>query len=36
MAVPNIIGLYFMAGEVRSEINSYLARVKNGSITPRD
>ncbi len=35
MAVPNIIGLYLMAGEVRSEINGYLARVKNGRIAPR-
>jgi alanine or glycine:cation symporter, AGCS family len=31
MAVPNVIGLYFMAGEVRSEINGYLARVKAGT-----
>ncbi len=30
MAVPNIIGLYVMAGEVRSEVNGYLARVRAG------
>jgi alanine or glycine:cation symporter, AGCS family len=31
MAVPNIIGLYFMAGEVRREISGYLVRVQAGT-----
>lgn len=32
MAVPNMIGLYIMAPEVREMLKSYLARVKSGEI----
>ncbi len=32
MAFPNILGLYFMAGEVRRDLDSYLARLKSGEI----
>jgi alanine or glycine:cation symporter, AGCS family len=34
MAVPNLIGLYAMAPEVRGMLDSYLARVKSGEIRP--
>lgn len=34
MAVPNIIGLFFMAGEIRREIQSYWRRLKAGEIRP--
>ncbi len=34
IAVPNIIGLYLFAPEVKREINQYLAKVKSGQITP--
>ena len=34
MAVPNMIGLYIMAPEVKQMLNSYLARVKSGAIKP--
>ncbi|MCH8322632.1 MAG: alanine:cation symporter family protein [Proteobacteria bacterium] len=32
MAIPNMIGLYIMAPEVRRMLKSYLARVKSGEI----
>ncbi len=32
MALPNVIGLYFLAPKVRREVRSYLARVKSGEI----
>ncbi|MFT5336562.1 MAG: AGCS family alanine or glycine:cation symporter [Sphingobacteriales bacterium] len=32
MAFPNILGLYFLAPEVRKDLTSYLARVKSGVI----
>ena len=32
MAFPNIIGLYMMSGEVRTDLRDYLARVKSGAI----
>lgn len=32
MAVPNIIGVYLMAGELKSDVRSYLARLKAGEI----
>jgi len=34
VCVPNIIGLYIMAPEVKEELNSYLARLKSGQILP--
>jgi alanine or glycine:cation symporter, AGCS family len=34
MAIPNVIGLYLLAPELRREINGYLARVKSGAIAP--
>ncbi|GAB4118954.1 MAG: alanine/glycine:cation symporter family protein [Rhodothalassiaceae bacterium] len=38
MAVPNIIGIYLMAGELRRDTRDYLARLKAGRIPeyPRD
>ncbi len=32
MAFPNIMGLLFLASEVKGDLNSYLARVKSGAI----
>ncbi len=32
MAFPNIIGLYILSGEVRSDMNVYLKRLKNGEL----
>jgi AGCS family alanine or glycine:cation symporter len=32
MAFPNILGLYFLSGEVRTELKSYFARVNSGEI----
>jgi len=32
MAVPNIIGCYIMAGEVRKDLGSYLARLRAGDV----
>ncbi|MFQ5348648.1 MAG: alanine/glycine:cation symporter family protein, partial [Rhodothalassiaceae bacterium] len=34
MAVPNIIGIYLMAGEIRRDTRSYLARLRSGEIRP--
>lgn len=36
MAFPNVLGLYFLAPEVRRDLNSYLARVKSGEIKRYD
>ncbi len=33
MAIPNIIGIYFLAGELRRDTLDYLARLKSGAIT---
>lgn len=30
MAIPNLIGLYFMSGILRAEVRSYVQRLKNG------
>ncbi|WP_439134498.1 alanine/glycine:cation symporter family protein [Pseudomaricurvus sp.] len=35
IAVPNIIGLYLYAPEVKREVNQYLAKVKSGEIASR-
>jgi AGCS family alanine or glycine:cation symporter len=32
MAIPNIIGIYFMAPEIKRDLKSYLARLKSGEI----
>lgn len=32
LAVPNIIGLYILAPEIKADMNSYLARLKSGEI----
>lgn len=32
MSLANIIGLYFLASELRSDLNSYQERIRNGSI----
>lgn len=32
MAVPNIIGIYLMAGELRRDTRNYMARLKSGAI----
>lgn len=32
MAFPNILGLYFMAGEVKGDLASYFKRIKSGEI----
>jgi len=32
MAFPNILGLYFLVGEVKSDLTSYFARIKSGEI----
>ncbi len=34
MAVPNIIGIYLMAGELKRDTKRYLARLRNGDIRP--
>jgi len=34
MAVPNIIGIYLMAPELKRDLKSYLARLKSGEISP--
>lgn len=33
MAIPNIIGLYLFAGEIRADVNGYLRRMKNAPST---
>lgn len=32
MAFPNLLGLFFLAGEVKSDLNAYLNRLKNGTL----
>ena len=32
MCFPNVLGLYFLAAEVRRDLNDYLSRVKSGAI----
>ncbi|MEM7568375.1 MAG: alanine/glycine:cation symporter family protein [Pseudomonadota bacterium] len=32
MAVPNVLGIYLMAGELKGDLRSYLSRLKNGDI----
>lgn len=32
MAFPNLLGLFFLAGEVKSDLNTYLYRLKNGTL----
>ena len=32
MAIPNVLGLYILAPEIRRDLNSYLSRVKSGEI----
>ncbi|MBV1900856.1 MAG: alanine:cation symporter family protein, partial [Kordiimonadaceae bacterium] len=34
MAVPNVIGIYLLAPELKRDLKSYLARLKNGDIAP--
>lgn len=34
MAIPNIIGLYFLAPELRAMISDYMRRIKSGEIKP--
>jgi AGCS family alanine or glycine:cation symporter len=34
MAIPNIIGLYLLAGPLRREVNGYLARTKRSQAAP--
>jgi len=34
MAVPNIIGIYLMAGEIKRDTFDYLARLRDGRIRP--
>lgn len=36
MAVPNMIGLYMMSGEVRRDMKDYLKRLKNGELYTKD
>ncbi len=35
MAVPNILGIYLMAGEIKQDLKSYLTRLKAGRIPTR-
>ena len=32
MCFPNMLGLYFLAGEVKHDLNDYLKRVRSGEI----
>jgi AGCS family alanine or glycine:cation symporter len=32
MCFPNVLGLYFLAGEVKGDLTDYLKRVKSGEI----
>jgi len=34
MALPNIVGLYFLAPVVKRELNSFMAKLKSGEIVP--
>ena len=33
MAIPNVIGLYILAPQVKADLQSYLARIRSGEIT---
>ncbi|MEM1019714.1 MAG: alanine/glycine:cation symporter family protein [Pseudomonadota bacterium] len=35
MAVPNILGVYLMAGELKADLKDYLARLKSGAIAAK-
>jgi AGCS family alanine or glycine:cation symporter len=32
MALPNIIGLYILQGDVKANLNAYMAKWKNGEL----
>ncbi len=32
MAFPNVLGLYFLAPEIKKDLKSYLDRIKSGEI----
>jgi AGCS family alanine or glycine:cation symporter len=32
MALPNLIGLYMLQGDVKSNLNAYLAKWKDGEL----
>ena len=34
IAVPNILGLYLFAPQVKREVNDYIRRVKSGEVAP--
>ena len=36
MCFPNVLGLYFLAGEVKGDLADYLERVKSGAIKRYD
>ena len=36
MSFPNIIGLYIMSGEVKSDLRSYISNLKKGKIGPEE
>jgi len=36
MCFPNVLGLYFLAGEVKGDLSDYLSRVKSGEIKRYD
>ncbi|WP_262691072.1 alanine/glycine:cation symporter family protein [Kordiimonas aestuarii] len=36
MAIPNIIGIYLMAPELKSDLKSYLFRLRTGQVTQRN
>ena len=36
MCFPNVLGLYFLAGEVKEDLADYLGRVKSGEIKRYD
>jgi AGCS family alanine or glycine:cation symporter len=35
MAIPNIIGIYLMAPELKADLKNYLTRLRNGQIARR-
>ena len=32
LAIPNLIGLYLMSGEISKDLNSYFSKIKSGEI----
>ncbi|MBL4658976.1 MAG: alanine:cation symporter family protein [Alcanivoracaceae bacterium] len=36
MALPNIVGLYFLAPVVKRELNNFMAKIKSGEIAPNN